>query len=84
MADGVAGSLISELSGASRVDANELRAKSVKVSISGAAKADLYASDSLDASVSGAGVVNCLGKPAKVTQKLSGVGRINVDKFASR
>ncbi len=78
VADGVAESLDIDMSGAGRIDANELKAKSVKISISGAAKADVYASETLDADISGAGRVNCLGNPKGGTRDVSGAGRITV------
>ncbi len=78
VADGVAESLEIDMSGAGRIDANELKAKSVKISISGAAKADVFASETLDANISGAGRVNCLGNPKGGKRDVSGAGRINV------
>ncbi len=79
VADGTAGSVKIEVSGAAKIDTNALLAKSVKISISGAANANIYASETLDATISGAAKVNCLGKPPKVTKNVSGAGRIKVD-----
>jgi hypothetical protein len=67
-----------DVSGAANIEAAELMAKTVSISISGTGSADVYASDSLDASISGAGRINCLGKPAAVAKSVSGVGKINV------
>ena len=53
-ADGTTESLDIEVSGAASIDTNELLAKSVKISISGAANANIYASETLDATISGA------------------------------
>ena len=77
-ADGIVEKLEIELSGAGKIDTNQLLAKHLKLVISGAGKADVYASESFDAQVSGAALVNCLGQPKQVTKNLSGAGRINV------
>lgn len=65
------------LSGAGNVKARDFIAKNVKVDISGASDADVFASESLDAEVSGVGSVNYYGNPDKVSSDISGVGSIN-------
>lgn len=66
------------VSGAASIQTAELIAKAVKVSVSGTASGDVYASDSLDASISGVGRINCLGKPGNVKEAISGTGKITV------
>jgi hypothetical protein len=63
-------------SGAGDVDAKELHAEKVNVESSGAASADVYASEELRASVSGAGNVNYYGDPKTVNKDASGAGSI--------
>jgi hypothetical protein len=70
-------SLDLEMSGASKVDSGSLRAERVRVSLSGAGKADVYASEELNADVSGAGSVTYAGDPKTVNKKVSGVGSVS-------
>jgi hypothetical protein len=65
------------MSGAGELDAKELHAYNVNVSISGAARADVYATEHLEASVSGAGNVNYYGDPKDVSEDTSGAGSIS-------
>lgn len=74
--EGETDKLYVELSGAGSVRARELIANDVKVDISGAASATVYAKESLDAGVSGVGSVNYYGNPDKVISDVSGVGSI--------
>lgn len=64
------------LSGATKVDTEKLRAARVRISLSGAGKANVFASEELDAEVSGAGSVTYIGDP-KVNKKVSGVGSVS-------
>lgn len=66
-----------ELSGASKVEAERLKAARVKITLSGAGKANVFASEELDANVSGAGNVTYAGEPKKVYKKVSGVGTVS-------
>ena len=66
-----------ELSGAGNINAKNLKAKDVSVSVSGAASADVYAKESLDASVSGVGSIDYYGDPMKTKTNVSGVGSIS-------
>lgn len=68
--------LRAELSGAGNINARELNAKEVVVSVSGAASADVYATQYLDASVSGVGSIDYYGNPEKTRTNVSGVGSI--------
>ena len=62
--------------GAGVIDAHNLHAERANVSSSGAAKVDVYASEQLDASVSGVGHVSYGGDPKVVNKSVSGVGAI--------
>ena len=76
-ADGDVDNLDAELSGAGSIDAKSLKAKNVRVTVSGAASADVFAKESLDASVSGVGSIDYFGDPEKTRTNVSGVGSIN-------
>lgn len=66
-----------ESSGASKVDVQQLRASRVKVSLSGAGYANIYASEEVNADVSGASKVTYYGEPKVVNKSVSGAGSIN-------
>jgi hypothetical protein len=66
-----------DLSGATKIDTERLRAERVRISLSGAGKAKVFASEELDADVSGAGSVTYAGNPKKVNKKVSGVGSVS-------
>lgn len=70
-------SLEIESSGASKVDVQDLRATRVKVSLSGAGRAQVYASEEVNADVSGASSVTYYGEPKVVNKSISGAGSIN-------
>ena len=63
------------MSGKGKVVANELRAQTADVSISGVANASLWVVDSLRVGISGAGHVGYWGQP-QVSQKISGFGGV--------
>lgn len=63
-------------SGASDLDARELHAKVVELELSGAGDARVWASELLDADVSGAGDVHYFGDTKEVKQDVSGAGSI--------
>lgn len=73
---GIAERVRAELSGAGNIDARELKAKDVVISVSGAASADVFAKETLDASVSGVGSIDYYGNPEKTRTNVSGVGSI--------
>ncbi len=64
------------LSGAGAIDTKNLPAQKVTVELSGAGKAEIYALDTLLASVSGMGKIIYLGNPAVVRREVSGLGRV--------
>lgn len=63
-------------SGAGAIDTKDLHAEKVTITSSGAATAEVYASEELNASVSGAGAVEYYGNPKTVKEDKSGAGAI--------
>ncbi len=63
--------------GAGDVDANALTAGDVEVEIAGAGDVDVTASGSFDGAIRGVGDICYGGDPARVTTKVSGIGRIH-------
>ena len=75
-AAGKAKSLSISSTGAGEIDTSKLQAEKVKVDATGAASVDVFASDQLDVSVSGAGSVTYSGNPKTVNKKVSGIGSV--------
>jgi hypothetical protein len=73
--DGTVGELLATMAGASRLDAEALQVKTAKISIAGAGKAMVSASDTLKVSISGAGKVTYSGNPV-VEKEISGAGSV--------
>jgi hypothetical protein len=73
--DGAVEELMATLTGASKLDAEELRVRSAQLSISGAGKAEVSATDVLKVAISGAGKVTYTGNPA-IERQISGAGSI--------
>jgi Protein of unknown function (DUF2807). len=67
--------LLATMTGASKLMAEDLRVKVAEVSISGAGKAEVSASDVLKVAISGAGKVTYNGNPA-LEKHISGAGTI--------
>jgi hypothetical protein len=65
------------LSGAGRVDTRDLLAEHAKATSTGVGEMDVYASELLDASTSGVGVINYYGNPKMVNKHAGGIGAIN-------
>ena len=63
--------------GAAKVDASNLRAERATVTVNGAAQVDVYASQQLDATVSGVGQVTYDGNPSVVNKNVTGLGSVN-------
>jgi hypothetical protein len=63
-----------EISGAGDLNARDLHAKSVMLELSGAGEASVWASETLDVEISGAGDVTYFGNPPNITQEISGAG----------
>lgn len=73
--DGAVDELMATMSGASKLDAESLQAKTAELSISGAGKAEVSASEVLKVAISGAGKVTYTGNPT-VEKHVSGAGTI--------
>lgn len=65
-----------QISGAGDMRCSSLQAEDVRLDLSGAAEADVWASKSLDIEASGAATVNYKGNPS-VKQSISGAGSVN-------
>lgn len=68
--------LLADLTGASKLEAADLSAKDVELSVTGAGKANVTASNSLRAAITGAGKVIYGGKPQMVQKNITGAGKI--------
>jgi len=68
--------LLADLTGASKLEAGELRATDVELSVTGAGKADVTVSNSLRAAITGAGKVYYGGQPKSVQKSITGAGKI--------
>lgn len=75
--EGTTKNLVIDLSGASRVNAENLQAENVSVNASGASKADVFASNKLEADLSGASKVAYSGSPKDLIKKTSGASKIS-------
>ena len=64
------------VSGAGSIDADSLNTENTTVRVSGAGNAEVNATKTLDATVTGVGNITYAGKPGKVEQKVTGVGHI--------
>lgn len=73
---GQVGRVEADLSGAAELRLDELIAREVTVDLSGAGEVRVHATESLDASVSGAGRVLYSGDPADVKTDVSGAGTV--------
>jgi hypothetical protein len=68
--------LLADLTGASKLQAADLSAEDVELSVTGAGKADVTASNLLRAVITGAGNVSYGGNPKSVERKITGAGKI--------
>ena len=66
-----------ESSGAGNIETENLHAERAKISVSGAAKVDVYATQQLDVTVSGIGSVTYSGNPPVVNKSVSGIGTVS-------
>lgn len=69
--------LRADISGAGNINAKYLEAVHTRVSVSGAASADVFAKGSIEATVSGVGSINYYGNPKDVNTNVSGIGSIS-------
>lgn len=65
-----------DASGASSIHCYELLTENTKIEISGGGEAEVFAAQSLDVSVSGAGEVKYKGNPPSIKQDISGAGNV--------
>lgn len=63
--------------GAGQIDTGRLRAERAKVSVTGAAHVDVYASQQVDVTVSGVGQVTYGGNPPVVNKSVTGLGSVS-------
>lgn len=68
--------LLANLTGASKLVAADLQAEDVELSVTGAGKADITATNSLKAAITGAGKVVYGGSPKSVDRNVTGAGKI--------
>lgn len=74
--DGSVTNLEANLSGASRLNAKSLQTQNATLSLNGASFGDVTVTDTLNASISGAGVLTYSGNPKSVEKHVSGAGSI--------
>ncbi|MEE9431664.1 MAG: head GIN domain-containing protein [Melioribacteraceae bacterium] len=65
-----------EISGAADIEAKDFIVEDVVIEVSGAANAEVYASQSVDAEVSGAGFIELYGDAKRVRTDISGAGSL--------
>ncbi|MBP1637805.1 MAG: hypothetical protein H6Q18_594, partial [Bacteroidetes bacterium] len=68
-----------EASGAANFKGGNLQSKNVTVNMSGASRADVFASESLHAKLNGASTLYCYGSPKDVHQTTSRVSKIVIN-----
>ena len=76
--NGVADLLDATLSGAGYIDAIDLKTKETDVRIEGVGAGSVYATDILNATISGVGKIRYKGEP-KVNKKIEGIGLVSND-----
>ena len=76
-ATGKAKSVVISSTGAGKIDAGNLQAEKARIDVTGAASVEVYATEQLDVSVSGAGSVTYRGNPKVVNKHVSGIGSVN-------
>ena len=74
--DGLVTNLEADFSGAGDLGAKALQTQAARISLNGACSADVTVTESLEASISGAGVITYGGNPKTVEKNVSGVGKI--------
>jgi hypothetical protein len=82
--DGTTESLTARLRGAGDFNAQGLQAKSVELSLMGAADAKVNATDSLSVSIKGAGDVRYAGNPQSIKKSIAGAGSVKPLKQTTR
>jgi hypothetical protein len=74
--DGAVGELIASMTGASQLRAESLQTRTAEIEVTGAGSAQVNVSDTLKASITGAGKVEYSGNPAHVERQITGAGAI--------
>lgn len=74
--NGNVNAMSAEMNGASRLDADTLVTRAIDLSISGAGRAEVHATEILKVAISGAGKVIYSGNPKTVDKDVSGAGSI--------
>ncbi len=74
---GSANSVYVTLGGSGMIVCKDLTAHSATVKLSGSGNVSVYASDNLDATISGSGNIQYSGNPATINKTISGSGNIN-------
>ena len=69
--------LLADTEGATKLEAGNLHTKAAQISAEGASRADVFATDALRVSISGAGKVTYGGDPKTVEKHISGAGSIS-------
>ena len=75
-ADGSVTNLEVDFSGACKLNAKSLHTQAAKVSLVGASSADVNVTETLNASIAGAGALTYSGDPKSVEKDISGAGSI--------
>ena len=68
--------LVASLTGASKLQAASLQTNDVELAVTGAGKAEVFASNMLKAAITGAGNVTYGGNPKTVEKRVTGAGKI--------
>jgi len=76
--DGIADELDATISGAGYLDAIDLKTKNCDIRVEGVGAGSVYATESLNATISGVGKIRYKGEP-KVYKKVEGVGVVSPD-----
>jgi hypothetical protein len=74
--DGNVDELLADMTGASELDARNLKTKTAEISTTGAADADIAVSNTLKVSITGAGKVTYSGNPPSIEKHITGAGTI--------
>lgn len=74
--DGTVDELLGDMTGATKLMAEGLKTKTAELSATGAAKADIFVSETLKVSLTGAGKVTYSGNPKTVEPHITGAGSV--------
>ena len=77
MLSGSTGSLKASLAGSCKIEGEELKSETSKISISGAGKVTIHAEKELDVSIAGSGKVYYKGNPEISNARVSGSGNVS-------